>query len=257
MSKNRIFALFLGSIFFTAFDFQTLHAQMKIKTQDSVSYTQTPARGYLAEPASGKNLPALVMIHEWFGLGEDVKRVADKYAKLGYVVLAVDLYDGKIGKTNDEARALSTAAKNNPEPVLKNLKAAFDFLKAKKEVNPNRIGSLGWCFGGGWSYQMAKNNLGVKVSVIYYGQFQSDDDLKNVKSVILGHFAEKDATIQLEDVKKLEANLKQYPEKNHTLYTYPNTAHAFASREGNNPVYDATAAKLAWERTQEFLKKNL
>ncbi len=165
-------------------------------------------QGYLAEPKSPGKRPAIVLIHEWWGLNDSIKAKAREFAGRGYVALAVDLYDGKATTDRDEAGRLAAAVRGNFDQAFANLEDAIAYLKKLDTVNPDRLASIGWCFGGGWSYQIAKNNLGVKASVIYYGQFNPQDDLQKMRAEIIGHFAEEDRSIRLDDVKQFEATLK-------------------------------------------------
>jgi len=121
-------------------------------------------------------------------------------------------------------------------------------------VIPDRLASVGWCFGGGWPYQTAKNNLGVKASVIYYGRFNPEDDLSRMRAVILGHLGEDDRGIRIDTVGEFQARLKTLNE-DHEIYIYPNAGHAFANPGGSN--YNKEAAQLAWSRTVSFLKRVL
>ena len=136
------------------------------------------------------------------------------------------------------------------------LRDAIDMLKKSPHVDPERLASIGWCFGGGWSYRIAKNRLGVKASVIYYGQFNPDDDLAKMRAAILGHFAEQDSHIRVDTVNQFQAKLKTLG-GDHEIFIYPNTTHGFASRPGDNPRYDPEAAELAWTRTLAFLRRRL
>ncbi|GAB4174872.1 MAG: dienelactone hydrolase family protein [Calditrichia bacterium] len=212
--------------------------------------------GYLTYPEKENKLPAIILIHEWWGLNDDIKAKADMFAREGYVALAVDLYHGRHTTDPAIARKLATSVRNNMEAAFQNLNAAISFLKKTGKIDPDRIGSIGWCFGGGWSYQMAKNNLGTKVSVIYYGFFNPEDDLSKMRADILGHFAEKDRAIKIDDVIQFQAKLKTLS-GDHEIYIYPNTTHGFASRPNSNPNYNKKAAEAAWARTLKFLKKHL
>jgi carboxymethylenebutenolidase len=173
---------------------------------------------------------------------------------MGYATLAVDLYEGDVATTPDKAREYAAKVRDNPEEVKKHLKSAIDFIKSRSEVNPEKTASVGWCFGGHWSYEIAKNDLGVKASVMYYGAFSPEDDLKMMKSHILGHFGEKDTSIKVDDVKQFQVTLKTLS-GNHEVYIYPNSGHGFANEE--NPNYNKESADLAWTRTIDFLSKNL
>ncbi len=211
--------------------------------------------GFMARPKDNHLHPALILIHEWWGLNENIKENARRFAKAGYVTLAVDLYAGRVATTLDEARSLAGGVRSNMPQALDNLKQAVKFLKAQSGyVLSDRIASVGWSSGGGWSYQMAKNNLGVKASVIYYGRFNPEDDLTNMRATILGHFGENDRGIRIDTVREFQARLKTL-NKEHEIFIYPNAGHAFANSSGKN--YDPAAAELARQRTLEFLNKYL
>ncbi len=224
----------------------------------SVKYTTQGVEtlGYLAEPKISGKRPAIVLIHEWWGLNDSIKTKAREFAARGYVALAVDLYNGKATTDRDEAGRLAGEVRGKMDQAFANLKDAIAYLKTLDNVDPERMASIGWCFGGGWSYQIAKNNLGVKASVIYYGQFNPQDDLQKMRAEIIGHFAEEDRGIRVDDVREFQATLKTQG-GNHEIYIYPNTTHGFASRPGENPEYDEQAAQLAWRRTLAFLQKRL
>lgn len=210
--------------------------------------------GYLAKPSTSGKHPAVILIHEWWGLNDDLKAKADAFAEAGYIALAVDLYAGKSATKPEGARVLAGKVRDNMKEAFNNLNAAFSFLKSQSSVDKNRLGSVGWCFGGGWSYQIAKNNLGAKVSVIYYGRFNPADDLAKMRANILGHFAEKDRGIKVDNVKEFQAKLKTLS-GDHEIYIYPNTGHGFANP--NNSIHDKKATDLANQRTIKFLKEYL
>ncbi|MCI0619546.1 dienelactone hydrolase family protein [Candidatus Wolfebacteria bacterium] len=216
-------------------------------------------KGYLARPANtpsdGEAYPALILIHEWWGLNDNIRSLADDFAEQGYVALAVDLYEGEIAKTSEEAGALAGAVRDNVAPAFENLNAAVDYLSSLPYVDGERLASVGWCFGGGWAYEMARNNLGVDASVMYYGRFSLEDDLSMMRADILGHFGEEDASIAVDDVRQFEAKL-QTQGGDHAVFIYPNAGHAFANSD-NEGAYNEEAARLAWQRTMEFLIREL
>ena len=215
----------------------------------------TDVKGYLARPQDKKPHPAIILIHEWWGLNDYIKENARKFAGLGYVALAVDLYHGKVTSEPTEARTLAGEVRDNMPGAFENLNQAVSFLKGKTAwVIPTRLASIGWCFGGGWSYQMAKNNLGVKASVIYYGRFNPEDDLSKMRATILGNFGEKDRGIRVDNVREFQAKLKTL-NGDHEIYIYPNSDHAFANPASGN--YNKETAELAWQRTLAFLEKYL
>ena len=211
--------------------------------------------GYFAAPADMfEPLPAVIMIHEWWGLNNNVRAMADRLAGEGYIVFAVDLYAGEAADTPEQARALMLNVVEDPEPAKDNLRAAFDFLK--ETAGAPRIGTLGWCFGGGWSLNSAQLfGDDLDASVIYYGQVTSDDEkLQPITAPILGLFAAEDAGIKVESVEAFEASLERL-RKNYDVHVYPGVGHAFANPTGNN--YNADAAEDAWAKTLAFLKLHL
>ena len=213
--------------------------------------------GYLSMPKDkSQTAPGIILIHEWWGLNNDIREKADYFASQGYAALAVDLYNGKSTTKAVEARKLAGDVRKNMDKAFTNLNGALDYLKKQPRVNSQKLASIGWCFGGGWSYQVAKNNLGVKASVIYYGRFNPKDDFKKMRANIIGHFAKEDRGISLDNVKEFEAVLKTQKGK-HKIYIYPNTTHGFASRPSDNPNFDKIASDLALKRTLTFLEESL
>ena len=214
-------------------------------------------KGYLVLPDAPKAAPpspALILIHEWWGLNDDIRAKAHEFAAAGYVALAVDLYGGETATTPDAARKLAGAVRDDSDTAFANLRAAADYLRELPRADGARLGSVGWCFGGGWSYQIAKNDLGAKASVIYYGRFNPADDLSQMRARIIGHFGEKDAAIKLDDVRQFQARLQTHSGA-HEVFIYPNAGHGFANPD--NPSFDETATNAAWNRTLDFLRKNL
>lgn len=223
-------------------------------TSEMVSY-HGEVQGYLATPEGDGPFPALILIHEWWGLNDNIKSLADDFAEQGYVALAVDLYDGEVADTPEAAGALAGAVRENTEPAFANLGAASVYLKSLPNVAPEKLASVGWCFGGQWSYNMAANNMDVAASVMYYGRFSLEDDLSMMKAQILGHFGEEDRSIAVNDVEQFEAKLSTL-EGEHAVFIYPNAGHAFAN-EDNEDAYNEEAAQLAWTRTLDFLSREL
>ncbi|MDE0030722.1 MAG: dienelactone hydrolase family protein [Deltaproteobacteria bacterium] len=257
MKLQKAFICTASIVFAILFAAAAVHAQaMKITTAEVAYVTgNDKVKGYLAKPADKKARPGLILIHEWWGLNDNIRENARAFAELGYVALAVDLYDGEMATTPDGARKLAGSVRKNTDAAFANLKQAVSYLSGLKgEVDPARIASVGWCFGGGWSYQMAKNDLGVKASVIYYGRFNPADDLSRMRATILGHFGETDRGIKVDNVREFQAKLKTL-KGDHMVFIYPNAGHAFANADSRN--YDKTAAETAWKRTMEFFQKHL
>lgn len=211
--------------------------------------------GYLATPEGSGPFPAVILIHEWWGLNDNMRSLAEDFAAQGYVALAVDLYGGEVATTAETASALAGAVRADVDGAFRNLTAAVSYLEILDSADPTRLASVGWCFGGNWAYEMAKNDLGVEASVMYYGQFAPEDDLSMMRADILGHFGAEDRLIAVDDVRQFEAKLNTLSGE-HAVFIYPNVGHAFAN-PNNAEAYDEAAATLAWERTLDFLTRSL
>ena len=198
--------------------------------------------------------PALVVIHEFWGLNDWVKEQASKLADQGYVTLAIDLYRGKVATTPDEAHEIMRGV---PEDrANRDLLAASSYLRSQKNVDPKRVGSIGWCMGGGYSLDLALNDPKLKVAVINYGHLATDDAaLKKINAAILGIFGGQDRGISVADVNKFEAQLKALG-KTVEIHVFPDAGHAFEN-PNNKQGYRADDAAQAWKLTVDFLAKNL
>lgn len=211
--------------------------------------------GYLARPTGEGPFTAVVLIHEWWGLNSNIQDLAQDFAEQGYVALAIDLYEGDVAATPDRAGELAGIVREDTDAAFANLASAVTYLEQLNYVDASKLASVGWCFGGQWSYNMAKNDLGVDASVMYYGRFSADDDLSHMRADILGHFGEEDRSIAIDDVRQFEAKLNTL-EGDHAVFIYPNAGHAFAN-EDNEEAYNEEAAQLAWQRTMSFLEREL
>ena len=215
-----------------------------------VNYFQN-AKGYLAKPSENGVYPAVVMIHEWWGLNENIKEMAGKLASHGYVVLAVDLYDGKVGTTSEEARQLRSSFEQSQ--WTDNMNTAVNYLE--EQYNPSSIGSIGWCFGGGQSLNLALNNDDLDATVMYYGSLTLEkDQLSSINWPILGIFAGLDSGIPPESVNQFETVLNELEIENE-IYIYPEVNHAFANPSGDRHAPEES--KDAWEKTLNFLEQHL
>lgn len=210
---------------------------------------------YLAMPEEKGKYPAVIMIHEWWGLNDWIKEMATALASEGYVVLAVDLYRGKVASKPDEAGALMNGLPKDRATM--DLKSAYDYLKTLPEVDIAKVGTIGWCMGGSYSLLAAKE-LGEKLTacVINYGRVSSDkNELRAVKASVLGIFGAQDRGIPVESVKAFEAALKELGQSVE-LKIYTNSGHAFMN-PNNTKGYNKADAEDAWKKTLEFFKKTL
>jgi carboxymethylenebutenolidase len=210
--------------------------------------------GYFAFPAEMlEPLPAIIMIHEWWGLNENIRAMAERLAAEGYMVLAVDLFGGETAEDPQTARQLMLGAVENPQFASSNIQQAYSFIE---KAGAPGIASLGWCFGGGWSLNTAMlfpDDLDA--AVIYYGRVTADEDkLRPLNVPILGFFGAEDKGISVESVKEFEQSLKRL-RKEHVLHIYPGAGHAFANPTGN--TYKPEYANDAWQKSLAFLKAKL
>ncbi len=214
----------------------------------------TLVQGYFAAPTTMvEPLPAVIMIHEWWGLNDNIRAMADKLAGEGYMVLAVDLYGGRVADNAAGARALMTELVENQALAEENLRQAYAFLQ---EVGAPGVASLGWCLGGHWSLRSALLlSSELDAAVMYYGQVILDEAaLSALQAPLLGLFAAEDTGIRLGNVESFGETLEALG-KDATIKIYPGVGHAFANPTGNN--YDATAAEDAWSETLAFLTAHL
>ncbi len=225
------------------------------QTMAYTEYEDELIYGYFSAPADMfEPLPAIIMIHEWWGLNDNIRAMADRLAGEGYIVFAVDLYRGNIASTPGEARVLMMESVEEPEPARENIRAAFDFVS--NVAGAPSVGSIGWCFGGGWSLNTAQLFPDeLDAAVIYYGQVTADEDsLRPISAPILGLFAADDTGIKVASVEAFRDALGRL-RKNYDVHIYPGVGHAFANPTGRN--YNAAAADDAWRRTLSFLDLHL
>ncbi len=210
--------------------------------------------GMLYAPEGKGPYPALVVIHEWWGLTDWVKGEASKLADQGYVTLAVDLYRGQIAKTADEAHELSRGLPT--DRAQRDLLAAYDYLAQQPNVRKDKIGSIGWCMGGGYSLDLALAQPKIAATVINYGHLMADaSTLQKIHAPILGIFGGQDRGIPVDSVRKFEKDLKAQG-KSVDIFIYDDAGHAFENPD-NKQGYRAADAQDAWMKTIAFLARNL
>jgi carboxymethylenebutenolidase len=215
------------------------------------------ASGFLAMPDGKGPFPAVVVIQEWWGLNDWIKDNARRFAEKGYVALAPDLYRGKVTDDPMKARELSMGLPR--DRAVRDLKGAVDALAAMEEVDKSKIGSIGWCMGGGFSLQLALNDDRVKACVICYGRVVTDPkELEKLNAAVLGIFGAEDRGIPVDGVKKFEATVKDVNKKvgKVEIHVYEGAGHGFM-REKNNRAYKEDATRKAWEEIDKFFETTL
>lgn len=206
---------------------------------------------YLAKPKTGKPGPAIILIHEWWGLNDWVKKQAERFAAQGYVAIAPDLYHGEVAEDGEHAHELMRGLAD--ERAIADMKAAFDYLAKHESVDGKRIGIIGWCMGGGLALKLAIAEPKLACTVICYGRPVTDvEQLKKIKGAILGIWGETDRGI---DVPPFEKALKEAGVKA-SHHVYPGAGHAFLN-ETNKRGYNAEQAKKGWVEIDKFFANEL
>jgi carboxymethylenebutenolidase len=213
------------------------------------------AGAYVAVPDGPGKKPAVIVIQEWWGLNDWIKGKADELAKKGYVAFAPDLYRGKVATDPDTAHQLM---RGMPEDrAVRDLTAAFDYLRSRDDVDWQRIGSVGWCMGGGYSLQLALAQPKLAGAVIYYGRLVTDEaKIRSLAVPLLGNFGGLDKGIPPESVREFDRKAKTLG-KSVDFKIYPDAGHGFASALHDPTVYRAADAKDADARTDAFLSRVL
>jgi len=223
--------------------------------------------GYFAAPASPDSMlaargldpgsagvPGIVVVHEWWGLNDNIRTAARRLAGEGYRVLAVDLYGDSTAQTPDRAQSLMQQATSDEERLMANLRGAYDYLQSERGAS--RVAVMGWCFGGGMTFRaVADRPSAFDAAVAYYGtpEAMTDAVLKTLTTPILAHFGRKDQVVPTKQVAAFRSRLDG-GDNDVQIHEY-DAGHAFANPSGEN--YNAEAASKAWARTTDFLRAHL
>lgn len=240
----------------TEAEFKALHAPPTAGPEklDGQDIDLKGTKAYLSLPKGTGPFPAIVVIHEWWGLNSNVKHWADRLASAGWAALAVDLYSGVVATDRDTAMAAMKAVDDTKAQAT--IRAGLDFLAADPRIQAPKKAVIGWCFGGGWSLETALGIPdGIQAAVMYYGRTQTDPKvLAALKAPLLGLFGGKDQGIPVDGVRAMEQELAKLG-KNATIVIYPEADHAFANPTGNR--YLAGPAEDAWGKTITFFAQHL
>jgi carboxymethylenebutenolidase len=208
-------------------------------------------RGALALPTAAK-APAILLIHEWWGLNDEIRTMAAEFASQGFVAFAIDLYDKE--STTDPKVAMELVQGLDPAVATEKLVTALGWLESHERGN-GRIATIGWCFGGGWSLNAALARP-VDATVVYYGNVnKTAAELKALHGPVLGHFGTQDRNITRDMVERFEKAMQEAGKGDLLRVYWYDADHAFANPTGGR--YDADDARLAWDRTMEFLNTRL
>lgn len=211
-------------------------------------------KGHLTRPNGKGPWPAVIVIQEWWGLDAQTKSIADRFASIGYLAFAPDLYHGELAQLGDSDTAMKLVQKYGAT-ALTDLQSLYDALKKHPDCN-GRIGSVGFCFGGRMSLSLGINRSLNAICTFYGGGMQQVfDQLSAIKAPVLGLFGDKDQSIPVGTVEEFDKLLDKIGVE-HEVIVYPNSGHAFF-RDSDPGVYKPEAAKDAWERVTKFFNKNL
>ena len=211
-------------------------------------------KAYLTIPEGKGPFPGLIVIHEWWGLNEWIQETAKELSGGGYVALAVDLYRGEAATSPEVAHELMRGL---PEDrAVRDLKAAYSYLRSRPELVNSKIGSLGWCMGGGYSLVAALNIPSLGAAIVCYGRLVTEkSEIKKISCPLMGIFGDQDRGIPPSSVKEFEKAARSLG-KQVEVIIYPNVGHAFMN-PNNRRGYSELIAKEAWNRILGFLNVNL
>jgi carboxymethylenebutenolidase len=211
--------------------------------------------GYLAEPRTGTPAPGVLVIHENRGMLEHFKDVARRFAKVGYVALAVDLAsrEGGTARFTDPAQVSALLGRTPEEQLVAMLNGGATYLQGLSSVRRDRLGAMGFCFGGGMTWRLATANASLRAAVPYYGANPPLADVAKIKAAVLAIYGEQDTFIN-PGIPAIREAL-QRAGVTHEIVIYSNARHAFFNDTG--PQYSATAAQQAWQRTLAWFERHL
>lgn len=211
-----------------------------------------PLAAYLAQPKGSGPLPGVVVIHEIYGLNDNIREIAQRFAQAGYAALAVDLFSSgnRVSCLLRIFHGMLVRPLNNS--IVADLQAAIDFLQAQPGLDPARVGVIGFCMGGSYALQLACVDSDLRAASVFYGQNPRPLEAVARACPIVGSYPEKDFTAGM--ARKLEPMLEQYSVP-HDLKIYPNTRHSFFN--DHSRAYRPEAATDAWLRTLAFFEKHL
>jgi dienelactone hydrolase len=243
-------------------------ARAEVKTQE-VEYRQgdTPLQGFLAydDAAKGKR-PGVLVVHEWWGHNDHARKAAAKLAEAGYVAFALDMFGkGKVTTHPEDAKGFVAEATKDPAVKRARFEAALQQLKAQPQVDPDRIGVIGYCFGGGVALDMARAGVDLKAIATFHAPLAPSGEPAHEGTfrprAILVQTGGADPMVPKEQVQALEKEMKAAGVKAQVI-TYPGVKHAFTNPKADETgmsalAYDAKADRASWEAMLKYLRQVL
>jgi carboxymethylenebutenolidase len=233
-------------------DSELISANIKYNATDGASIG-----AYLTRPKGDEKRPAVIVIHDAGALDDHNRDIGRRLAKAGYVALVADLLSRQGGTASfpDRDAVAQGISKTDQESIIKDLTGAVNYLKGQRFVLSNKVGVVGFCWGGGNSLLIATRNKDFAAVVVYYGRNPKNlDDVQNINAPVLAHYGELDKPITSE-MPKLEEAMKKYG-KSFEYKVYAGASHAF-NGDNRPDRYRPEAAKEAWNRTLQFFKAHL
>jgi carboxymethylenebutenolidase len=210
--------------------------------------------GFIAEPTAAGRHPAVIVIHSFWGLDDWIKGQTQKLGEQGFVALAVDLYGGQTATDANAAMDLRLGLKDNI--ALRDVTAAYDYLAARKDVDRDHIGAIGWDMGGGYALRLAISQPRLGACVVNYGTLPTDpNDIQQIIAPVLGNFGALDRGVLPSDAASFEKTLKNLSRRV-DIKIYDGARHGFQNPD-NKDTYQPEAAADAWARSVAFLNKSL
>lgn len=246
---------------FALFMLFSFRASAELATK-SVDYGGGKFEGFLVTPKDlKKNTPAILMIHNWMGISDETKFQAKRFAELGYIVLAADIYGkGQHPKDAKEAGQFAGKFKSDRKLFRENLNAGLQFLLQQKNVDQKKIAAAGYCFGGTGAIELARSGAAIQGVISFHGGLDSPTptDGKNIKAHLLVLHGEIDPFVPAKDIEAFEKELKDHKVK-YELIKYPGAVHSFTEKAAGNDVskgaaYNESADLKSFEKSKEFLK---
>jgi len=209
---------------------------------------------FLSRPTATGKHPALIVLHEWWGMDSHFRDLSRKLAREGYVVLVPDLYHGQLTMDPEIAARLKTSL--DLERAVQDILGGVPYLRGLPFVDGERVGIVGFCMGGGLALLAACRQPSWKAAVIYFQSLFPDPmELEGLSCPLLGHYGEEDDVTPLSEVEEFRATLEK-GNKEHEIHLYPGAGHAFTN-DMHPERYHAEATEISWTRTLEFLSKHL
>jgi carboxymethylenebutenolidase len=210
-------------------------------------------RAFVAWPQPRTGAPAIVVVHEWWGLNDQIRGLARRLSREGYVAIVPDLYHGQVASDPELAHELSRGLED--KAVFDDLDAAVDWLRQQPETKASRLGVIGFCMGGGLSQRVALRRTDLSAVVMFYGSPETaPEEIKKLGAPLLAHFGATDRGIPPGRADELRGALKNAG-KTGDVYVYPGAGHGFMNE--TRPSYHPDAARQAWSRTLAFLQQHL